>query len=683
MDSTKQMRSFLLAVLATLYAAASQSLLVPCGESFTSTALTLLTRHALGNDAPFTLFIPSDGGWREAGIDVGALSVDAIAAALQSHVHVGSALAAADVTSQTRQVESAAGTPLSIRQTAQGHVKVNEATVLCSGPVLGGAVVHVIDSVLESAPDEAARDMNDELVASYSSVAGPESTATSIPTIVQAALATPDLSTLVRILTLPQFSAVLDALSSEGPFTVFAPTNQAFADAGVDLSETDTLSKVLQYHVLNGRVLSTDLSVAQGANSLQGERMFVVARNGVVTINGESRVVAADVQASNGVVHVVDTVLVPPSMMDIRSAVGDAIDEGAPLFNAGDESGCYYRYLGTAMPIKWSLAASSEAHKTVHQYIKAGKKDAAALDFNEASWDLRRALDAALGTTVVSDSAMGGDGDAKQVIQEAIATYAQVYNDGDHKGCYEGYLVAAERAVDMLSGAFMQEMEQAIAQAKLSAAKGDYTSGAWDLRAGFDFVLENYNSPVERPSGPFGKKSPPVVQLSALSWDVTDDRVMGGVSRSSTQLTSDSGRPAMLFSGYTTTDSNGGFSNARAALPGAPLDFSMCSGVSVEVKGDGLKYVMFLMSSPGRWGVTYEMDVTPTEEWQRFDLPFDGLVATSMGLVPGAPPIDASSLYSIGIKRTAFDKRLAKDPTFKPQNFAVWLRDMRCMDSGL
>ncbi len=115
-----------------------------------------------------------------------------------------------------------------------------------------------------------------------------------------------------------QAAGLVDTLNGPGPFTVFAPTDEAFAalpDGALDallLPENQAvLAQILTYHVVPGTVLSTDLASGAVA-TVQGEDVEV-AVDGGVTVNGAT-VVLADVTASNGVVHVIDAVLIPPSV---------------------------------------------------------------------------------------------------------------------------------------------------------------------------------------------------------------------------------------------------------------------------------------------------------------------------------------------------------------------------------
>lgn len=140
------------------------------------------------------------------------------------------------------------------------------------------------------------------------------------PNIVELAQSVDDLSTLVTAVIT---GGLVDLLSGDGPFTVFAPTNEAFAALGQDtinqlLSDQDQLTDILAYHVVGGSVLSSDIHSGDRVETLEGGQLtFRTSQfgglNRVSVVGGESTatVVQADVQASNGVVHVIDTVLLP------------------------------------------------------------------------------------------------------------------------------------------------------------------------------------------------------------------------------------------------------------------------------------------------------------------------------------------------------------------------------------
>lgn len=147
--------------------------------------------------------------------------------------------------------------------------------------------------------------------------------------IVEIAVGNSDFSILVSAL---QKADLVDALSGEGPFTVFAPTNDAFVKLLGELGITaeqllnhPQLSEVLLYHVVSGKVMSTDLSNGMKAGTLLGEEIMVDLSSGV-KINS-SNVTAADVEATNGVIHIIDTVLVPSSFkLDAESLPKTVVD---------------------------------------------------------------------------------------------------------------------------------------------------------------------------------------------------------------------------------------------------------------------------------------------------------------------------------------------------------------------
>jgi transforming growth factor-beta-induced protein len=131
-------------------------------------------------------------------------------------------------------------------------------------------------------------------------------------TVVEIAVSNPDFSTLVEAVTKAD---LVEALSADGPFTVFAPTNEAFEKlfkqlgvSGIKDLSAEQLTPILTYHVVSGQVMSGDLSNTSVA-TLNGKKIKIDLSNGV-HIN-ESKVIKADIQGENGVIHVIDTVLIP------------------------------------------------------------------------------------------------------------------------------------------------------------------------------------------------------------------------------------------------------------------------------------------------------------------------------------------------------------------------------------
>jgi len=172
-------------------------------------------------------------------------------------------------------------------------IKVNNAKVLTADVAASNGIVHIIDTVLmtpSGPPLPLKRD------------------------IVHVAEGNADLSTLVAALTAGKLVATLEG---KGPFTVFAPTNEAFAkipaaDLQKLLANTKELDAVLEYHVLSGKFDMRDLMAVRSAKTLEGDSVTVSGSGKVVNVN-DAKVLKADVAATNGIVHVIDTVLSLPS----------------------------------------------------------------------------------------------------------------------------------------------------------------------------------------------------------------------------------------------------------------------------------------------------------------------------------------------------------------------------------
>lgn len=134
--------------------------------------------------------------------------------------------------------------------------------------------------------------------------------------IVDTAAGNSDFETLVAAV---QAAGLVDTLKGDGPFTVFAPTDDAFAEIGSTVEELlkpeniDTLTAVLTYHVVPGKVMSTDLSDDMMAATVQGEEITIDLDNGVMV--NDANVVTADIETSNGVIHVIDKVILPKAAM--------------------------------------------------------------------------------------------------------------------------------------------------------------------------------------------------------------------------------------------------------------------------------------------------------------------------------------------------------------------------------
>lgn len=132
--------------------------------------------------------------------------------------------------------------------------------------------------------------------------------------LVETAISAGDFTTLVTALT---EADLVSALEGDGPFTVFAPTDEAFKKLpnGVLknlLEDKEALKNVLLYHVVSGDITSNQITKLNEAKTLNGSDVKIMVEDGKVMVNN-SQVVGADVIASNGIIHVIDTVLLPPT----------------------------------------------------------------------------------------------------------------------------------------------------------------------------------------------------------------------------------------------------------------------------------------------------------------------------------------------------------------------------------
>ena len=125
-------------------------------------------------------------------------------------------------------------------------------------------------------------------------------------------------------------AGLVETLSGDGPFTVFAPIDEAFdalPEGVLDalLADTDLLAELLTYHVVPGKVLAADVVGLDSATTVQGEDIQIAVSGDTVTLNGSANVIIPDVEATNGVVHIIDGVILPPSFPDPSSLVAEPL----------------------------------------------------------------------------------------------------------------------------------------------------------------------------------------------------------------------------------------------------------------------------------------------------------------------------------------------------------------------
>jgi uncharacterized surface protein with fasciclin (FAS1) repeats len=199
---------------------------------------------------------------------------------------------------------------------------------------------------------------------------------------------------------------LVDVLRGDGPFTVFAPTDEAFAQLPAGTVESllqpgsrDTLIAVLTYHVVPGRISALDAVTAGSADSLQGAPLDFRIEGGTLRV-GDARVQSNDVPARNGVIHVIDSVLLPPAP-EARAALGPmdilvlAIERGAPLFNDGQPAACtaiYELACRAVLDLGADRLPADAARALERALVDAGQLSEASLQ----AWALRGGMDDAL-----------------------------------------------------------------------------------------------------------------------------------------------------------------------------------------------------------------------------------------------------------------------------------------------
>ena len=273
----------------------------------------------LQGDGPFTVFAPTDQAFTDAGIDLSTFDTDEEIAVLTDillyHVYTAGAVYAADVTDGLT-VAMANGDDASFTVT-DGTVMIGEATVTTADVMASNGVIHVIDKVLMPPAD----------LVDIAAVA----MSTGVHDSLVAALVKADLVSTVQ---------------GNGPFTVFAPTDQAFADAGIDLDaftteeEIAALTNILLYHVYSGAVNAADVTDGLAVQMVNGDYAQFTVSEGTVMIE-DATVTAVDVMASNGVIHVIDKVLMPPAPY---TGVGICYNTATHMIAAGasmEECGAY------------------------------------------------------------------------------------------------------------------------------------------------------------------------------------------------------------------------------------------------------------------------------------------------------------------------------------------------------
>jgi len=292
----------------------------------------------LNSDGPFTIFAPTNDAFAAIPEDILAAVLadkDLLTSVLTYHVVGGDNNAAALAGNSFATVEGG-----EVALGADGTT-VNGANVICSDVPVANGTVHIVDAVLlpqvaldaiaaltgddamedESAMEEGAMEEGVLMPTGAACSAVPTEGEGSFAgmaddTAATAASNNPLLSTLV---TAVDAAGLVDTLNSDGPFTIFAPVNDAFAALPEDqlaavLADTDLLTSVLTLHVIGGESLSSaDLIAAGSAVTVNGEELVFTADGDALSVNGAASTLCMDVPTANATVHIIDAVLLPSS----------------------------------------------------------------------------------------------------------------------------------------------------------------------------------------------------------------------------------------------------------------------------------------------------------------------------------------------------------------------------------
>jgi len=291
--------------------------------------------ETLEGEGPFTVLAPTDAAFEAAfealGITAEELLADTetLTAILLYHVLGEAADSQAVAALDGSSVPTLNPQPIDIN-VVDGQVMINEATVVSADLAADNGIVHVIDAVLLP-PDIAEAlgvAMAEEPMEEETTTTTEATTTTTEamePTIAEivAEAAAGDPAEFTVLLAALETAGLVDALNGEGPFTVFAPTDEAFGalleELGVTAEEllaNPDLGNILLYHVVSGEFLAADVIGIAPADvpTLYEENTIAIAVvDGSVVINDVATVISPDVMASNGVIHVIDAVLVPAS----------------------------------------------------------------------------------------------------------------------------------------------------------------------------------------------------------------------------------------------------------------------------------------------------------------------------------------------------------------------------------
>ena len=336
--------------------------------------------ETLQGKGPFTVFAPTDEAFSRLPKETVETLLkpenrEQLQAVLTYHVISGSVdLAGALAAKQAATVQGA-----EVQFTfSDGKVRVNEAVILDADIQCSNGIIHVIDSVI--LPPKSSND------------------------IVSVAKAAGGFNTLLAAV---EAAGLTDALTGDQPVTVFAPTDKAFAalpkgtvEALLKPENRDQLIAILSLHAVPGRISAGDALNAGKAKSLSGGALEFGIVDGLFKVNGVT-IVKADIVCDNGVIHVIDAVLLPKekegrketaavSGSSALDRIEAAIDQGVPIFNAGNPGKCADIYRDCMVAISKDANLEPHVGKALLEFVQRAEK---MQDDHQRAWILRSGLD--------------------------------------------------------------------------------------------------------------------------------------------------------------------------------------------------------------------------------------------------------------------------------------------------
>jgi uncharacterized surface protein with fasciclin (FAS1) repeats len=354
--------------------------------------------------------------------------------------------------------------------------------------------------------------------------------------IVDTAVSAGNFDTLVAAV---KAADLVETLKQPGPFTVFAPTDEAFRALPEGTLESlltpknkQQLVAILTYHVVSGRVSARDAYGVNNATTVNGQRLNVARPDGKLTIGGAG-IVATDINCSNGVIHVIDKVLLPEqaripaaakkvgkfnTLLAAASAAGlaEVLDGSGPFTVFAPTDGAFgklpedtvatllkpenksklvdiLKYHVVSGRVYSDQAAQAEQAKTLLGPVVETSVSAEGLRIND-SLVVQADLDVANGVIHVIDSVLLPEPmnprQAMRSLSDAIRRGVPIYNHGNHRKCAEIYMTACEMIVDSESEHMPSDVMDGLRET-VTRAKHMHHSGAraWALRHGMDSAL--------------------------------------------------------------------------------------------------------------------------------------------------------------------------------------------------